>query len=193
MSWNLNVHYHDIVIGAIPLGCQHALDVGCGRGALARKLAQRCYEVVAIDVDQECLDFAKAVPQMNPNIIFLQGDLFESLPEESFDFVAAVATLHHLPLRSALRRFRGLLRPGGVLAVVGLYRLATPVDYTIASVALPVSRIVRALIGEDDVGAPLQDPKEPLVEIRAACEALLPGGIFRCRLFFRYSFVWRKP
>lgn len=116
-----------------------------------------------------------------------------SFQEEEFDFIVAVATLHHLPLQGALEQLRGLLRPGGVLAVVGLYRAATPVDYAVASVAMPVSWVIRTLKGEDDVGAPLQEPKETLRDIRGAFEALLPGGIFRRRLFFRYSFIWRKP
>ena len=39
-----------------------------------------------------------------------------------------------------------------------------------------------------------ESPKpETLREIREACDATLPGGVFQRRLFFRYSFVWRKP
>ena len=194
MSWNHNIQYHDFVIGAVPSPCRLALDVGCGRGVLARKLARHCDEVIAIDVDRDCLAVAKATMDLEPNIIFMQGDVLQQpLPQGSFDFVVAVATLHHLPLHRALERFRELLRPGGVLAVVGLYREATPIDYAVATVALPISLTIRFFSGEDEVGAPLKEPVETLRDIRVKCDSSLPGGIFRRHLFFRYSFVWRKP
>ena len=193
MSWNHNVHYHGDVLDAIPPHCQRALDVGCGQGLLTRKLAERSDEVVAIDVDEECLDLAKAACGSSSNIAFIKGDvLAEPLAEDSFDFIAAVATLHHLPLRIGLVRLRNLLRSGGVLAVVGLYRASTPMDYVLAAATLPFSRAIRLFRGEEKVGAPLRDPTETLAEIRRECDAVMPGGVFRRRLFFRYTFVWRK-
>ncbi len=103
MTWNHNVHYHDVVLNAVPAGCRRALDVGCGRGELAQKLARRCNEVVAIDLDHQALAFARAAPGGEPNVVFMQGDFLEQpLLEGSFDFVVSVATLHHLPLRAAL-------------------------------------------------------------------------------------------
>jgi SAM-dependent methyltransferase len=47
---------------------------------------------------------------------------------ETFDRITAVAALHHLSLEAALIRFRDLLVPGGILAVMGLYRLSTIED-----------------------------------------------------------------
>ena len=128
------------------------------------------------------------------NITFVHGDvLTQPLQEGSFNFVVLVATLHQLPLRAGLLRIRNLLRPGGVVAIVGLYRAATPIDYVFAAAALPISRVIRLVQGEEQVGAPLQDPVETLSEIRRECDSVLPGGVFRRRLFFRYTFVWQKP
>lgn len=192
MSWNHNVHYHQTVLNAIPPNCGKALDVGCGAGALARELAPRCREVIGLDEDHECL--AAATAEGVPNLTFVQGDFLERLfAENSFDFVVTVAALHHMPLRTALERIRRLLRPGGVFAVIGLYRSATPMDYLTAAVALPVSRTIRLFTGEAPVGAPISEPTETLRQIRAECASLMPGGVFRRRLFFRYSFVWQKP
>lgn len=112
---------------------------------------------------------------------------------DSFDLITAVATLHHLPLRPALARFRNLLNSGGVLAIIGLYRAQTLGDYALAASAFPLSWILRALRGHTDVGAPVQNPSETLREIRSACDALLPGAMLRRHLLFRYSLVWRKP
>jgi 2-polyprenyl-3-methyl-5-hydroxy-6-metoxy-1,4-benzoquinol methylase len=43
--WNHNTHYHDIVLRNVPRGCGEALDVGCGDGLLARRLAPRAAHV----------------------------------------------------------------------------------------------------------------------------------------------------
>jgi len=193
MSWNHNTHDHGFVMSELPSGCRRTLDVGCGRGALARKLARSCNEVVAIDTDQQCVDHARTSASGQPNITFLHGDvLTQSFQPSSFDFVVAVATLHHLPLRNALERFRDLLRPKGVLVIVGLYRIATPVDYVFSATALPISWAIRFSRGQEEVGAPLQDPTETLRIIREECTSVLPGAVLRRRLFFRYTVVWRK-
>lgn len=194
MSWNHNVHYHGFVLSELPSGCRRALDVGCGRGAHARKLARSCEEVIGIDTDQGCLEHATVSANGQPDITFLNGDILtHSFQPGSFDFVAAVATLHHLPLRKALDRFRDLLRPGGVLVIVGLYRIATPLDYAFSATALPISWAIRFSRGEQEVGAPLQDPAETLRTISEECSSVLPGAVLRRRLFFRYTVVWRKP
>jgi SAM-dependent methyltransferase len=193
MSWNHNVHYHDFALGEVPTRCHWALDVGCGRGALTRKLAPLSDEVIGIDSDHGCLDQARTA-YGGTNLTFLEGDvLTEPLPFQNFDFIVAVATLHHLPLRRALERFRDLLRPGGVLVIVGLYKSATPIDYAYSAAAMPISMALRFLRGEEDVGASLQDPSETLATIRRESAVLLPGSVLRRRLFFRYSLVWRRP
>lgn len=44
------------------------------------------------------------------------------LEPASFDFIASVASLHHMDVAAALVRMRSLLRPGGRLVVIGLAR-----------------------------------------------------------------------
>jgi 2-polyprenyl-3-methyl-5-hydroxy-6-metoxy-1,4-benzoquinol methylase len=194
MSWNHNTHYHGFVFRALPPNCQRALDVGCGRGALVRKLAAHCEEVVGIDADSGCIAHAKASADVQPNITFINGDvLTHPLQRNSFDFLVAVATLHHLPLRSALQRFSDLLRPGGVLVIIGLYRIVTPTDYAFSATALPISWVIRLLQGQEQVGAPTRDPAETLRSIRREAASVLPGAAVRRQFFFRYTIVWRKP
>jgi SAM-dependent methyltransferase len=191
--WNHNIHYHDIVLRSVPSGCRRALDVGCGSGRLARQLAGRCDEVIGIDIDHDTLLRARTASASEARIAFVEGDVMtHPFPDDDFDLVAAVATLHHLPLRLALARFRNLLKSGGVLAIVGLYRAHKIEDYAWAAAALPSSWLLRCLNGCADVDAPLHEPMETLREIRTACDDLLPGAVFRRHLLFRYSIVWRK-
>ena len=127
-------------------------------------------------------------------ITFVEADVMtHPFSGDSFDLITAVATLHHLPLRPALARFRNLLRPGGVLAIIGLCRAESLWDYGFAAFAFPASWILRALRGHADVGAPVQNPRETLSDIRSVCDTLLPGAVLRRHLLFRYSLIWSKP
>lgn len=194
-GWNHNLHYHPLVLRAMPPGCQHALDAGCGQGALARRLAVNSVAVTGIDLDSGCLAVARSAGHLNPpNLRFVHGDLLaHPFAPASFDFVSAVATLHHLPLDRGLIAFRDLLKPGGTLAILGLYRAATLTDYATAAVALPVSRAIRAFHGEAEVGAPITDVRETLNGIREASRDLLTGAQVRRMFFFRYWLTWTKP
>ena len=150
----------------VPPRCRRALDVGCGQGLLARRLAGRCEEVIGIDVDHDTLVCAKAASHSEHGITFMEGDVMtHPLPADSFDLITAVATLHHLPLRPALARFQKLLRPGGMLAVIGLHRAHAVEDYVLAAIALPSSWILRCLRSHASVAAPVQDPRETFHEI----------------------------
>jgi len=191
--WNHNIHYYDFVVRSAPPGCQRAQDVGCGQGLLASRLAQHCQEVIAIDIDRDAISRA-ASGGSEGSITFIEGDMMTyPFADASFDFIALVATIHHLKLRPALARLQKLLKPGGVLAIVGLYRAETLTDYVLAAIAFPVSWMFRLFRGYADVGAPVQEPKETLREIRKECDLLLPGASLRRRLLFRYSLTWRKP
>jgi len=87
------------------------LEVGCGRGLLARRLAEAGHVVTAIDL---------ALPDPRPaheRLTFIEADVrtFDAAP---FDAIAFTASLHHVaPLASALDRVYALLAPGGLLVV----------------------------------------------------------------------------
>ena len=38
--WNANVHYHSLILDAIPKNATRVLDVGCGDGILSAELAE---------------------------------------------------------------------------------------------------------------------------------------------------------
>jgi SAM-dependent methyltransferase len=114
-------------------------------------------------------------------------------PDASFSFISVIATLHHLPLSPALERFRTLLAPGGVLAVLGLYRLCGLRDALSAAAALPASRVIRCFRRYRETDAPMLAPGQTLADIRDAARDCLPGSVLRRHLLFRYSLVWHKP
>jgi 2-polyprenyl-3-methyl-5-hydroxy-6-metoxy-1,4-benzoquinol methylase len=67
-AWNHNINYYGLGLGAVPLNCRRALDVGCGAGRLASELAMRCGEVIAIDLDAPTIGRARAT-YVCPNMV----------------------------------------------------------------------------------------------------------------------------
>jgi 2-polyprenyl-3-methyl-5-hydroxy-6-metoxy-1,4-benzoquinol methylase len=127
VPWNHNIHYYPVVLREVPAGAQHALDVGCGDGLLARQLRRTVPHVTAIDADGPVLGLARQRGGTE-EIDYRHGD-FLRFPFEpgSFDFISCVAALHHMDEGMALEHMGRLLQPGGRLAVVGLARSRYPV------------------------------------------------------------------
>ena len=126
--WSHNLHYHRVILDAVPPGCRDALDVGCGTGALTRRLRAVVPHVTGIDRDDRSIEHARAHPGA-ADIRYVLGDFLTTpLEPESLDLVTSIAAVHHMDAEAALWRMAGLLRPGGVLAIVGLARGVTPSD-----------------------------------------------------------------
>ena len=190
--WNHNVHYQPVILAAVPAGCGPALDVGCGDGMLACRLADRCDEVTGIDRDPRMIALARA--QAHGRTRFIEAD-FLTCPFEaaSFDFVCANTSLHHMDFAAALTRMARVLRPGGRLAVIGLAADKSLADLFAAAPGVPVNLVYRALYRQGESGAPVMDPQMSWREVRAAAAQTLPGVRYRRRLLWRYSLLWRKP
>jgi len=92
-GWNHNGHYQPVILRAAPAGCGAALEVGCGDGLLASRLAERCAEVTAIDRDARMAALArsKARAAAGPGrVTVVEADyLAYPVPDASFDFACA--------------------------------------------------------------------------------------------------------
>jgi SAM-dependent methyltransferase len=191
--WNHNTHYHQAILDAIPLGCRRALDVGCGEGTLTRELRQIVPEAVGIDRDHASVAAARADGGA-ADIHYIEGDVLTySFQPSSFDLVAAVASLHHMDAETALGRLSSLLRPGGVLAVVGLAR-SSPGDLPIDVAAIVANRLRRLRVPYRQQTSPtVWPPPESYASMRRIAARLLPSARFQRRLYWRYTLVWIKP
>jgi SAM-dependent methyltransferase len=126
-------------------------------------------------------------------IRFVEADFLRYPFDEQFDFIAASASLHHMPLEQALEKMASLLRPSGVLAVLGLFREASLTDYAAALVAAPVNVFYALSRGLVKSGAPVKPPELSLQEIREITSDLLAGAQLRRLLLWRYLLTWQKP
>jgi len=108
---------------ATELPAGRALDLGCGEGADALWLAERGWQVVAVDVSATALQRATEVAadrNLLSNISFQRHDLNESFPDGMFDLVSA-QYLHspaYLERDAVLRLAAERVNPGGVLLIV---------------------------------------------------------------------------
>ena len=192
--WNHNVHYQQVILDAVPDRCGAAVDVGCGDGLLARKLAGRCAAVTAIDRDERIIGLARERGREVPAVSFVHGDfLTYPFAEGGFDFACANTALHHMDFGDALLKMARILRPGGRLAVVGLANNGSPADWVIGAAGLPANRYYRWTKGEGHPGAPIMEPDMTWAQVRKTAARLLPGARYRRHLLWRYSLVWTKP
>ncbi|MDT0318760.1 class I SAM-dependent methyltransferase [Streptomyces millisiae] len=190
--WNHNIHYHPRVLQAIPDGARRALDVGCGEGMLAREIRRTVPHVTGIDLHAPSIDEARA---HHDDIDYVLGDfLTHPFEPASFDVIASVATLHHMDAATGLTRMRELLRPGGVLAIVGLARDTLPKDLPHVLAGVVGNAAHRAAKGHWHHPSPtVWPPPATYREMRALAADLLPGSRYRRHLLFRYTLIWRRP
>lgn len=100
------MHPTDFVLAHLPPAPARVLEVGCGKGDLARALAAAGHEVTAID------------PQAPEGAPFRRVTLEDFAEPQRFDAVVASRSLHHLPgLGEAVDKIAALLRPGGTFVV----------------------------------------------------------------------------
>ncbi|WP_331272858.1 class I SAM-dependent methyltransferase [Motilibacter deserti] len=206
LAWDHNEYYHRLLLRQLPARPQRVLDVGCGAGLLAGKLAARADRVDAVDRDAGMVAAAaRAVPA---NVSCRCADfLLDDVPIGAYDAVVSVSALHHMPLEPALSRMAEALRPGGVLAAVALPRVDLPRELPVELAAAVAQRglavtfgIGRAVHGggchahePDSDAMPMVDPVLTTDEVRRQAQAVLPGAQVRRLLFWRYLLRWRKP
>ena len=195
--WNHNVAYHGVVRRAVPAGSRDLLDVGCGRGRLAGRLAlaDPRRHVLGLDPSGEMIDAARAEHADVLGLEFVEGDFLTcEIAPGSYDFVCFVASLHHMDQGRALAKAAEILRPGGRLVVIGLARAVTFPEALASAVCAPVVWFndLRPDFSEGSA-VPIV---EPLLGWHATAElarAALPHAHFRRRLYYRYSLRWTKP
>jgi SAM-dependent methyltransferase len=196
-----------LLLRQVPSSCRRALDVGCGAGAFAAKLAKVVDHVDALDRSPVMIDAARRASPGNVSCIL--GDvLHDPLPPEGYDAIFSICALHHMPLGDALHRLDAALRPVGVLAALGLPRphLLRELPYEVTAVAghqlfgaaFAVARSTgrRRWYETEPTHAIMPVALDPPLTTRQVGEqaaAALPGVQVRRLVFWRYYLLWQKP
>jgi len=127
-SWEIGGprHYYreGIIIKTVkrvlPVG--KVLDVGCGTGSLALKLARQGYQVVGVDISESCIKITKNRVKeegLTKSVIVSIGSATKiNLPDNSVDCVIAGEVLEHLKDDgAAVSEFSRVIKPGGVCII----------------------------------------------------------------------------
>ncbi len=103
-------------------GSATVLDVGCGPGTLAARLAQPGRSVVGVDYNAQMLAYAHA--KERPGLRFRRMDACRlDLPDASFGAITSSNMLYFVPdPRAALAEMGRVLAPGGVVALCTPHR-----------------------------------------------------------------------
>jgi SAM-dependent methyltransferase len=198
-----NALYHAELLRDVPQRVGRALDVGCGTGSFARLLAERAEQVDAIDLSPAMIDVARQRSVGHPNIRFEVADFLASpMDNGAYDVIASIATLHHVPLRSALPRLAAALAPGGTLVVLDLLDPSGFRELPRNALAWLYARVLahshqgtrtspEARRAWQEHGR--HDRYDAWPSLVATYRELLPGTRLTRHLLWRYSAVWSKP
>lgn len=107
-------------------GVDTTVDVGCGTGIMADRIARELgAKVTGCDLSEGMLEQARA---RNPDVDWRQADAAHlPLADASVDAVTSTASFHWFPDQpAAVREFARVLRPGG-LVIIALPTLGGPV------------------------------------------------------------------
>jgi ubiquinone/menaquinone biosynthesis C-methylase UbiE len=119
------MHIADAIRSQVPLSPEmSAFEYGCGTGQLSFELRDKIGPITLADNSKGMLEVlrdkikAKSAKDMKPVKLNLPTD---PVPDEQFDLVYTMMTLHHIPdTRQIFSQFYDLLHSGGYLCVADL-------------------------------------------------------------------------
>jgi ubiquinone/menaquinone biosynthesis C-methylase UbiE len=119
-----------LYVRGIFLDGKKVADIGCGTGALTRKIAMRKADVTGVDPSKELLQHAVALNRLkNYNIPYLQGTAENTgLDDSQFDMITVMRAWHWFDRVKAIAEMKRILKAKGTLIVIDSGFLAgTPV------------------------------------------------------------------
>jgi 2-polyprenyl-3-methyl-5-hydroxy-6-metoxy-1,4-benzoquinol methylase len=196
--------YDSFLLSLVPIDAESVLDVGCGLGRLAVKLAIHNREVTGVDLSPEMIARARKEGRGARRLAFLCDDFLErDFTGQQFDCVISAAALHHMPEDVAVLRMVGLIRPGGRLVIHDIRSddgLGERIRSNFALAQVAALRLLRT--------GRLRNPRavreawarhcadEKYLTQREAEELaarLLPGPRLFYHWLWSYTIVWDKP
>ncbi|WP_363316685.1 class I SAM-dependent methyltransferase [uncultured Dysosmobacter sp.] len=191
--WNHNVAYYDWIKNST-MACKDILDVGCGDGSLVRYLDDGKRTLVGIDGDEACIK--RALNESGSNNAQFIYNRFEAYNfEKKFDAVVFVASIHHMDMTVALNKAKSILKPDGMILIVGLAKPSNFFDWVVEAFRVIPCTIVskiRHMQSSEDNHISVSYHFQEMNEIRTTADILLPSSKIKYGLFYRYLLWWKK-
>ena len=102
----------------------HVLEIGCGTGQATLPLAERKFQITAIELGPNLAAVARRKLARFRNVAVVVAAFEEfPLPAEPFDAVVSATAFHWLDPSVRVTRAADALRPGGVLATIATHHI----------------------------------------------------------------------
>jgi SAM-dependent methyltransferase len=195
-QWNHNTYYHKLLLRQLSKIHNSALDIGSGLGLFSFKLSYYFKEVFSLEPDQESIDYSKSKYKSQANIKFINDSFMEyDFKDQQFDFISAIASIHHMDFILALKKMKILLKPGGKIVILGLYRESSALDY-FNSITAFFPNLIMSLLSiqkkEDNCEMVTTAPKATIKEIKQVSQTILKNCQYRRKLFWRYILIYEN-
>lgn len=187
----------------LPARRRAALEIGCGTGQMARRLAALFGRVIAVDAAEKMIEQARRRSASFPNIEYVCADLSDFLGASAatYDAIVSVATLHHVDIALALDAIRQRLEPGGRLLLLDILTRSgirhLPINAVAAAISIPRRLLLRGLPSRELRAAWREHGRHEqyltIGEARRIAAEHLPGAAVREHLLWRYSIVYEQP
>jgi 2-polyprenyl-3-methyl-5-hydroxy-6-metoxy-1,4-benzoquinol methylase len=173
-------------LGGLPKRAR-VLDLGCGLGATAYRLAAIAGDVTGIDLSEFAIAFAREHYRRD-NLRFLRANILDYAPPHPFDAIFCMDVIEHVSPddgRALVRRIAALLAPGGSLFA----------HVPIAESAAGRAKLASYRRKHKDAGETILDhtgdPTHMATFSVASFEALLAGGGLDDLRAWRKFHAWR--
>lgn len=202
-KWNHNNCYFPYLLQHVPADVGTCLDIGCGKGELSALLSKRAKKVIAVDLADKMIEYARSYNAAE-NIEYICGNILDmNYAPLSYDIIISTATAHHLPYDWLLEFAKDKLSPGGKLILLDLAKASSITDYLVwGFAALPnviMNLIKNGKLYKDDPHTMEvwrkhgeHDSYMTIREVRSLAAQYVPDAIVHRKLFWRYSLIWEK-
>jgi len=194
-EWNHNIHYHEYLLKQKPAHFSSALEIGSGAGLFSSRLAAEFDSVISMEPDVEALDHARALYKDLENITYLkEGFLDYDFGNRKFDYICAIASVHHMDYGKALEKMKELLNPGGKVVILGLYRESSLIDL-LTSLAAIIPNLIRNRPLKHNASSyefVTATPPLSIGEMMEENRRILKSFKFRRHLYWRYSLIYTE-
>lgn len=202
-SWDHNQQYQGHMLKQIKNRCKDGLDIGCGTGEMTRKLAEKCENVIGIDVAPGMIKEALARTH-NKRIHYFRGDAEAFLKEaqQEYDVIVSIAAFHHMDYEYMLSLCKNALKKDGLLVLQDLYHEDTMYFKALSLLGAlmnPVFMLFRTgkLKTSQDhnnvwKGHCEDDEYNSIAELKEMASRQLGNFKIKRHLFWRYTLIYRK-
>jgi ubiquinone/menaquinone biosynthesis C-methylase UbiE len=130
-KWNHNNCYFGALLQSVPENAGVCLDIGCGKGDLSLLLSRKVSRVIAVDLADKMISYARSNNAADNIEYFCANVLDMDFADDSLDIIITTATAHHLPYEWLLKFAKRKLRISGKLIILDLVKAAVFSDYLI--------------------------------------------------------------